>query len=121
MADALPIGQTTVSVQHRCPRMGAHHRRTDPEPIPCDSCLSLIQTNVTVPYLPATPFTRVVEGLQPDDLGSWARRNGGGGYVVSDERLVEIRAMVDEDQPLTNDARLAGAVHDLLSERDGRG
>lgn len=99
--------------------MRAHYHHPDSEPIPCGECYSLIQTDVTVPYLPRMRFTQVVEGVQPDDLGSWARRNGGGGYVVSDERLVEIRAMVDEDQPLTNDARLAGAVHDLLSERDG--
>jgi hypothetical protein len=41
-------------------------------------------------------------------------------YVVSDDRLVEIRMMLDEDHPRrgVDTYHLAGAVYDLLAERD---
>lgn len=43
-------------------------------------------------------------------------------YIISDERLVEIRAMVNADYPArgVDTYHLAGAVYDLLSERDSR-
>lgn len=43
-------------------------------------------------------------------------------YVISDERLAEIRALIDEDHPAqgADEYKLAGAVYDLLSERDDR-
>lgn len=52
----------------------------------------------------------------PEILGAEDER-----YVVSDERLAEIRAMLDDDHPGrgVDTFRLAGAVYDLLAERDG--
>lgn len=43
-------------------------------------------------------------------------------YIVSDERLAEIRAMLDGHEPARNAGRftLAAAVYDLLAERDER-
>lgn len=51
-------GETTISVQPRCPNLDDH---ADGLPKPCPNCYSLIQTNVVVPYRPYIPFTTVVE------------------------------------------------------------
>ncbi len=42
-------------------------------------------------------------------------------YRISDQRLEEIRAMVEEDHPaLGFDVyQMAGAIYDLLAEREG--
>jgi hypothetical protein len=60
IVDEAAVGETTVSVQHRCEQMEVHAPGPAQKPIPCESCYSLVTTSVRIPYRRYMPFTKVV-------------------------------------------------------------
>lgn len=56
------FGDTSTSVQHRCPRMADHFYRLGQPglPVPCDRCYSVVVTMTVIPYRKRTGWVRSV-------------------------------------------------------------